>query len=93
MIGSFADRDTERLWNREPVPSYDSRILRVTLRKLTVLNAATTLVDLRVPPGNHLEALKGNRAGQHSIRINDKWRIVFKWTEGLAENVQIVDYH
>ncbi len=93
MIGSFGDRDTERLWRREPVRSLDPRILRVALRKLAMLDAAATLDDLRAPPGNRLEALKGDRAGQHSIRINDQWRICFTWTDSGPEHVQIVDYH
>lgn len=93
MIRSFGDRDTERLWNEERVRSYDPRILRTALRKLEHLHAAHILDDLRVPPGNRLEALKGNRRGQHSIRINDQWRICFVWTNGGAEDVEIVDYH
>jgi proteic killer suppression protein len=67
--------------------------LRVALRKLTQLNAAVTLDDLTVPPGNRLEALKGNRSGQHSIRINDQWRVCFTWTPAGADDVEIVDYH
>lgn len=93
MIKSFGDRDTERLWRRESVRSFDSRILRVALRKLVIVDAAVTLEDLRVPPGNRLEALKGDRVGQHSIRINDQWRICFRWTSSGAEDVVIVDYH
>ena len=93
MIKSFGDRDTERLWQRESVRSFDSRILRVALRKLAIVDAAVTLEDLRVPPGNRLEALKGDRVGQHSIRINDQWRICFRWTSSGAEDVAIVDYH
>ena len=93
MIRSFGDRDTERLWNRERVPSIDPRILRVALRKLRQIGSATSLDDLRVPPGNRLEALKGDRKGQHSIRINDQWRICFVWKDGGAEDVQVVDYH
>lgn len=93
MIRSFGDRDTERLWRREPVRSLDSRILRVALRKLAHVNAAVTLDELRVPPGNRLEALKGDRAGQHSIRINDQWRVCFTWTLNGPEDVMIVDYH
>ncbi len=93
MIRSFGDRDTERLWRREPVRSYDSRIIRTALRKLAILDAVVVLEELRVPPGNRLEALKGNRAGQHSIRINDQWRICFTWTPNGPENVTIVDYH
>lgn len=93
MIRSFGDRDTQRLWQREAVRSLDSRILRVALRKLAHVNAAVILDDLRVPPGNRLEALKGNRVGQHSIRINDQWRVCFRWTPNGAEDVTIVDYH
>lgn len=70
-----------------------SDIQRIALRKLTQLSAADSLDDLRVPPGNRLEALKGNRAGQHSIRINDQWRICFVWKDGHAHAVEIVDYH
>ena len=93
VIRSFGDRDTERLWRREPARSYDSRILRVALRKLVILDAVVVLDELRVPPGNRLEALRGDRAGQHSIRINDQWRICFTWTDNGPEDVEIVDYH
>ncbi len=93
MIRSFGDRDTERLWHRERVKAYDAWILRVALRKLAILDAAATLDDLRVPPGNRLEQLRGDRRGQHSIRINDQWRICFVWKDGGAEGVQVVDYH
>ncbi|RZU50214.1 proteic killer suppression protein [Krasilnikovia cinnamomea] len=93
MIRSFGNRETERLWRREHVRSLDSRVLRTALRKLVLLDAAVTLVDLRVPPGNRLEALSGDRKGQHSIRINDQWRICFVWTETGPEDVEIVDYH
>ncbi len=93
MIRSFGNKDTERLWRRERVPSIDPRILRVALRKLRQVGAAVALEDLRLPPGNRLEALKGDRAGQHSIRINDQWRICFTWTDAGPEEVEIVDYH
>jgi len=93
VIGSFADRHTERLWLRVSAREYDPRIRRTALRKLSILDAAVTLEDLRVPPGNRLEALKGNRAGQHSIRINDQWRICFTWNERGPDHVEIVDYH
>ena len=93
MIRSFRDRDPERLWHRERVTSYDPRILRPALRKLRLLASAITLDDLRTPPGNRLEAPKGDRKGQHSIRINDQWRICFLWTENGPTNVEIVDYH
>lgn len=78
---------------REPVRAFDSRILRVALRKLVILNAVVELEELRIPPGNRLEALRGDRKGQHSIRINDQWRICFVWTESGPEEVTIVDYH
>lgn len=93
MIGSFGNRDTERLWGREPVPHMDPRIMRVALRRLRQVDAAQSLDDLRVPPGNRLELLKGDRAGQHSIRINDQWRICFRWTDSGPKEVEIVDYH
>lgn len=93
MIRSFGDRDTERLWNEERVRSLDPRILRTALRKLEQLHAANVLEDLRIPPGNRLEALKGDRRGQHSIRINDQWRICFTWKDGGADDVELVDYH
>lgn len=93
MIRSFADRDTEKLWNRRHVRSLDPRIERTALRKLRQLGAAVTLGELNSPPGNRLEALRGNRRGQHSIRVNDQWRICFRWKDGGAEDVEIVDYH
>ncbi|MDR0958914.1 MAG: type II toxin-antitoxin system RelE/ParE family toxin [Propionibacteriaceae bacterium] len=93
MIRSFGNSDTERLWRRERVRSIDSRIHRVALRKLRQIGAAVVMDDLRIPPGNRLEALKGDRAGQHSIRINDQWRICFTWTDAGPEGVEIVDYH
>lgn len=93
MIRSFADRDTELVWRREPAKRLDSRIHKAANRKLHLLDAATTLDALRVPPGNRLEALKGDRSGQHSIRVNDQWRICFRWTEAGVEDAQIVDYH
>jgi proteic killer suppression protein len=93
MIQSFRDRDTERLFARQPAPRLPSTIQRVALRKLVMLDAAERLDDLRVPPGNRLEQLTGDRAGQHSIRINDQWRICFEWRDGNAYLVEIVDYH
>ena len=93
MIQSFANKDTERLWNRERVRSIDSRIHSVALRKLRQLGYAQSLQELRIPPGNRLEALKGDRRGQHSIRINSQWRICFRWTAAGPEEVEIVDYH
>ena len=93
MIRSFASEDTARLFKLEKVRAFPPDIQRTALRKLAQLNAVTELLQLRVPPGNRLEALKGNRKGQHSIRINDQWRIIFKWQEGNAYEVEIIDYH
>ena len=93
MIRSFGNDATERLWSRQRSKELDPRIERVALRKLAMLDAAETLNDLRVPPGNRLEALRGDRVGQHSIRINQQWRICFTWTEAGPQDVQIVDYH
>ncbi|TAP45486.1 type II toxin-antitoxin system RelE/ParE family toxin [Arthrobacter sp. S39] len=93
MIRLFGSKDTERLWRREQVASMDSRILRSALRKLRQVGSAESIEDLRVPPGNRLEGLKGDRAGQYSIRINDQWRICFRWTDAGPEEVEIVDCH
>lgn len=93
VIRSFGNTTTERLWSRERTKKLDPRIERTALRKLVMLDAAETLDDLRVPPGNRLEALKGDRAELHSIRINQQWRICFLWTSAGPEDVQIVDYH
>ena len=92
MIRSFRSRDTELLFRRQTVPRFRN-IEAVARRKLDMLDAAHRLNDLRAPPGNRLEALAGNRKGQHSIRINDQWRVCFVWRDGSAENVEIVDYH
>ena len=93
MIRGFADPETERIWNGRRSRRLPPDIQAVGLRKLRLLNQAKVLGDLRIPPGNRLEALKGNRAGQHSVRINDQWRICFVWTEGGPSDVEIVDYH
>ena len=93
MIQSFADRDTERLFARERVRRFPSELHRVMLRKLVALDAAETLDDLRVPPANQLERLHGDRDGQHSVRVNDQWRVCLRWRDGNAHDVQIVDYH
>ena len=93
VIRSFGNDATERLWSRHRSKELDPRIERVALRKLAMLDAAETLNDLRVPPGNRLEALRGDRVGQHSIRINQQWRICFTWTDAGPQDVQIVDYH
>jgi toxin HigB-1 len=93
VIRSFRDRDTERLFARRPTRRLGAEVQRVALRKLRMLDAAQSLEDLRVPPGNRLERLRGQRSGQHSIRINDQWRICFRWRSGDAHDVEIVDYH
>ena len=93
MIRSFADRETERLFVRTPGRRFPPDVQRVMLRKLVQLDAAERLEDLRVPPGKRLEKLRGDRAGQHSIRVNDQWRICFRWRDGDAFDVEIVDYH
>ena len=92
MIRSFADRATASLARRERVRKF-AGFERAALRKLEMIGAAKVLDDLRVPPGNRLEALKGNRAGQFSIRINDQFRICFRWENGDAHDVEICDYH
>ena len=92
MIRSFRDKRTEALFEGETVAEFQE-IGSIALRKLDILDAVTRLADLRSPPGNRLEALKGDRRGQHSIRINDRWRICFVWRQGGAEFVEIVDYH
>jgi proteic killer suppression protein len=93
VIVSFKSVETERLWLRQPSKSLDTRITRVALRKLVMLDAAVVLSDLRVPPGNRLEKLSGDRRGQYSIRISDQWRICFEWTDAGPAGVEIVDYH
>lgn len=93
MIVSFRCKETERIWQGQSSRKFPGDIQDRALRKLRQLDAARTLEDLRNPPGNRLEALKGNRAGQMSIRINDQWRICFSWQECDGHNVEIVDYH
>ena len=93
MIASFADRETERLFRRERVRRFPAELQRVMLRKLVQLDAATGLDDLRAPPGNRMEKLKGDRAGEHSIRVNGQWRVCFRWKQGAPHDVTIVDYH
>jgi len=92
VITSFADRDTQRLASGQRVRRFGS-IEAIARRKLRQLEIAGQLADLKVPPGNRLEALKGNRQGQMSIRINDQWRICFRWTQAGPADVEIVDYH
>jgi toxin HigB-1 len=93
VIESFADADTALIWSGRRSRRLPLEIQPLALRKLRMLNQARTLADLRVPPGNRLEMLKGERRGQHSIRINRQWRICFRWQEGAARDVAIVDYH
>jgi toxin HigB-1 len=93
VIRSFADKETERIWNGEVSRRLPSQIQALARRKLRMLDAAQRLDDLRIPPANRLGALKGKRAGQHSIRINDQWRICFAWNGGHCADVTIVDYH
>jgi proteic killer suppression protein len=93
MIRSFGCKDTELIWQGQSSRRFPSDIQDRALRKLRQLDAALTIADLRNPPSNRLETLKGDRKGQWSIRINDQWRICFRWTEGEASGVEIVDYH
>ena len=93
VIRSFSDSKTAQVFNRVRVSKWSKDIQRQVFRKLLLLDAAETVEDLRVPPGNRLERLKGKRAGQYSIRINHHWRICFKWSGGHAREVEIVDYH
>jgi len=93
VIQSFADSETELIWSGRRSRKLPATIQDVALRKLRILNQARVIGDLRVPPGNRLEALKADRLGQHSIRINDQWRICFVWDEGGPAHVAIVDYH
>lgn len=93
MIKSFADKETEKLFNRELSRKIPQSIHRSARRKLEVLAAAEKPDDLRVPPGNRLEKLSGNRSNQHSIRINDQWRVCFVWKRNDAYQVEIIDYH
>jgi len=93
MIASFRDRETERLWQSGRSRRLTADLQRRAFKKLAILNAAVTLDNLKVPPGNQLEALRGSRAGQHSIRVNDQYRVCFVWRDGSAFEVEIVDYH
>lgn len=93
MIRSFADPETEKLWRGIRSRRIPADVQHRALIKLQLIDAAVELAFLRLPPGNRLEALKGNRTGQHSIRINDQWRICFTWTGADAEHVEITDYH
>ncbi|HKR50372.1 MAG TPA: type II toxin-antitoxin system RelE/ParE family toxin [Pseudonocardiaceae bacterium] len=93
VLRSFADKDTERVWRRERSKRLDPNTQRAALRKLLILDAADVLDDLRVPPGNRLEKLRGDRSGQYSVRVNQQWRICFRWTSAGPADVEIVDYH
>jgi proteic killer suppression protein len=95
VIQSFADEETELVWNRTHVCKFGSDLQRVANTKLLILDAAENINDLQIPPGNRLEQFHGNRQGQHSIRINDQWRICFEWPDRSPGpvNVEIVDYH
>ncbi len=93
VIQSFADSNTEKVWRRERVRRFGSDLQRMANRKLLIIDAAETLEDLRVPPGNRLEQLRGNRAGQYSIRINGQWRFSLTWTAAGPADVEITDYH
>ncbi|OWV78015.1 Killer protein [Rhizobium sp. R634] len=93
MIRSFKDAVTEAVASGKAPKGFPADLVRPAIRKLAMIDAAHLLEDLRSPPGNRLEALKGNRVGQHSIRINDQWRICFVWRDNGAEDVEIVDYH
>lgn len=93
MIKSYKGKTAKKIANNEAVKGISQDLARSAQRKLTILENAKELSDLASPPGNNLEELKGDRKGQHSIRINDKWRICFVWNEGNAEDVEIVDYH
>jgi len=93
MIVSFGSRDTQKIWIGEQVKSLPYEIQQVARRKLRMLNSSQTINDLRIPPSNRLEKLSGNLKDYYSIRINDQWRIIFKWENNLANEVEIVDYH
>jgi len=93
VIKSFRDRETAKIFSRERSTRLPADIQQVAYRKLRMLNNAQSLADLRIPPGNRLEKLSGDREGQHSIRINDRWRICFDWRQGDAYLVEVVDYH
>jgi len=93
VIKTFKDSETEKIYHRQPSRKLPPDIQQIALRKLRMINNAVNLNDLRIPPANRLEKLSGNREGQYSIRINEQWRICFKWSENNAYQVEIVDYH
>lgn len=93
VLRSFRDKDTERVWRRQPVRKLGTKVQRSALHKLLILDAAEAPCDLRVPPGNRLERLKRDRAGEYSIRVNEQWHMCFRWTAAGSDAVEIVDYH
>lgn len=93
MLSSFGDKDTKKIWEGERVKRFSTEIQETARRKLRMLNNSQDLTDLLIPPSNRLEKLKGNLKEFHSIRINNQWRIIFKWNNGNAEEVEIIDYH
>ena len=93
MIRSFRDKDTEAIWQRRYVKKLSQELSKLTYNRLVLINAAESINDLRVPPGNRLEKLVGIRAGQYSVRVNDQWRVGFTWSTAGAGNVELVDYH
>jgi len=93
VLQSFGDKDTELIWRRQKIRALDASTQRAALRKLAMLDAADLIGDLRIPPGNRLEKLKGDRAGRYSARINQQWRICFVWTAAGQTDVEIVDFH
>lgn len=93
MIISFGDKDTEKIWNGERVKSLPNEVQQICRRKLRMLNNSQNLADLKIPPSNRLEKLSGNLKNHYSIRINDQWRIIFKWNNNHASEVEIIDYH
>ena len=93
MIVSFGSKDTKKIWNGERVKGFSNELQEIGRRKLRMLNNSQNIIDLQVPPSNRLEKLKGNLKEYYSIRVNDQWRIIFKWNNGNASDVEIVDYH
>lgn len=93
MIVSFGSKDTKKIWEGERVKGFSSELQEIGRRKLRMLNNSQNIKDLQIPPSNRLEKLKGNLKAYHSIRINDQWRIIFKWNSGNVSDVEIIDYH
>jgi len=93
MISSFGDKDTKKIWEGERVKSFSSEVQETARRKLRMINNSQNLADLQIPPSNRLEKLKGNFKEFYSVRINDQWRIIFRWNKGNADEIKIIDYH